>query len=469
MSIQESELTPHESVLQQDTNLLRILSSINIGSVDRVTQSFGYKTISVKHLKDSAGVINAIYFVTAESSTDRREFVLRVNNPWNRWTSSMQRNESFVLRLLERWNASCGTEKLRIPAPKMVSSSSDAVTSLLGCEYSLHEKMDGVIALEAFVHMNFDQRQVLWRDWLEIMQALKSLPVAFVFEGMGRTEVDRVSKMIGSFSRMPVELGPIIRDGPGIGPSERLSTQMLEGLRKGLLDLESCDTLAKCVEEGDIRKLGDRIRTLLALIEDGIVDPERVWPTSSPLGLVHDDLHLGNLLVDPDTGHITAVLDWDRAHWGLFDDNANEWSRALIDDLFGEGEQEQDGDTTHEERSAKISDAEKERKERALAEAKEMIECLYPETLQMKLRDVWCPLIATVNWTTNIVATWLGPPSMDENGIVLERELSVFKGVHESVMKEAVDLFDKLDLELEKKDAAFTTASEDDSEAEDGE
>lgn len=457
MENQESDLIPLETVLEQDAKLLRILSTITVESVNRVTRSFGYTTLGVKRLENSNGVINAIYFVEAESNETRREFVLRVTNPWIRWQNSMQRNESFVLHMLERWNATCTSEESRIPAPKMVSSSSDAATSLLGCEYSLHEKMDGENASDVVKTLNMDQRRVFWQDWLRIIGAMRSIPAAFVFDGMSGAELDRASNMIGSFSRMPAGLGPIIRDGPGLGPSERLSSQMLEGLRKGLVDLESSETLPKCVEEDQIRLVAGRVRELLAMFEDGRLDAERIWPSTRPFGLSHDDLHLGNILIDPTTGHITAILDWDRAHWGHSDDLANEWSCALIDDLFGSGES--DGEDPDSERT-ELSSEEKEQRATAKKEARALVDSRFPEDLPMKLRGFWCPLVETLNWTTNIVATWLGAPVLDANQRPTERNIDVFKGIHVPTLEEFVSLLDKLDIELAKKEQAFTVVDE---------
>ena len=460
MSKPESDLIPLETVLEQDSKLLRILSTITVESVNRVTRSFGYTTLSIRRLENSNGVINAIYFVEAESNGRRREFVLRVTNPWLRWQHSMQRNESFVLRMLERWNAACTSDELRIPAPKMVSSSSDAATSLLGCEYSLHEKMDGENASDVVKSLNMDQRRVFWQDWLRIIGAIRSIPAAFVFDGMTGAELDRASNMTGSFSKMPDGLGPIIRDGPGLGPSERLSSQMLEGLRKGLADLESSDTLPKCVGEDQIRLVAGRVRDLLLMLEDGRLDAERIWPSTPPFGLVHDDLHLGNILIDPTTGHITAILDWDRAHWGHSNDLANEWSCALIDDLFGSGESgEGDGEDLDSERT-ELPSEEKEQRAVANKEARLLVESRFPEDLSMKLRSSWCPLVETLNWTANIVATWLGAPVLDEKQNALQRDLDVFKSIHEPMLKEFVSLLDELDLEMAKKEDAFAAVDE---------
>jgi aminoglycoside phosphotransferase (APT) family kinase protein len=74
---------------------------------------------------------------------------------------------------------------------------------------------------------------------------------------------------------------------------------------------------------------------LIARLEQDGIDKTKMFPpNSSPFCLCHDDLYLGNLLVDSNTGRITAVLDWDRAHWGKHNDFIRDWAKSLIGELF---------------------------------------------------------------------------------------------------------------------------------------
>ena len=207
-----------ESVEIQRNNTNRLKSLINELSVDRLTQSIGYRTISFQSHKGH-GVINLIYFIKAENSAETKEFVLRVTNPWLRWVSRLSRNEATVLDIIQRWNAECQDPERHILAPKIVSFSSDAATSILGCEYSLAEKLPGINGKIAIHGLNLEQRRVLWKDILRFHRNLATIPAEFVFQGKTEAEINQLKKTIGSFCSGLKGLGAVLVDGHCFGPS----------------------------------------------------------------------------------------------------------------------------------------------------------------------------------------------------------------------------------------------------------
>lgn len=50
---------------------------------------------------------------------------------------------------------------------------------------------------------------------------------------------------------------------------------------------------------------------------------------TASFGICHGDLHLGNLLCDPVTGLLTAVIDWEDVSWGPREADAIEFSQML--------------------------------------------------------------------------------------------------------------------------------------------
>ncbi|HET7328555.1 MAG TPA: phosphotransferase [Nocardioidaceae bacterium] len=92
---------------------------------------------------------------------------------------------------------------------------------------------------------------------------------------------------------------------PDAMPAEDLVSWARRHLREGALSLWSA------VDRGDLLRLADAADVLLD-------EPDR------RCCLVHSDFNAKNLLVDPDTGAVTGVLDWEFAHaWSPYSDLGN--------------------------------------------------------------------------------------------------------------------------------------------------
>lgn len=415
---------PLDPVQEQDQRLKNILDRITVESVDRLTRTVGFKTLSLKSHDKSQGVINCIYFVTVEhlESGLNSELVLRVTNPWKRWTRIMQSNEAKILEIINRWNDTCQNEELCIPVPKLISFSADASTSILGCEYSLVTKVGGInaadVKLEEWTH---EQRQVLWKDFLRVLTALKSIPADFVFQGVSPDLIPTFAKTFQSFGSLPHASAPLLQDGHPLPALQSFGAIHVCGLATAIADMEESDTLRRTLlGHGDVDRLIQRFKDLHRKLMDGEIDKDRLWPTPSTLAIAHDDMHLGNLHVDPSTGRIVAVLDWDRTHWGTHDDFAQDWASCICDDLFKD-----DNDA---------------------AAAQEELEKLYPDCEDIKTRYQWRTIGDRAMWLTNIVATWLGKPIVDPTtGLVLPRSDSTFFDIHKEHYDNCVEILDELD------------------------
>lgn len=441
-----------ESVENQRRNTDRLKSLINEHSVSRLTESVGYRMISFEKHKGH-GVINMIYFIKTENSTGTQEFVLRVTNPWLRWVGRLSRNEATVLDIIQRWNSSCQDPERRILAPKIVSFSSDAATSILGCEYSLAEKLPGINGEIAIHRLNLEQRRVLWKDLLRFHCNLAAIPAEFIFEGKTETEVNELKKMIGSFSNGLNGLGAVLVDGHCFGPSASYATLMCESLLHSVQDLVDCPVLPRILESKAIDDAKTRIKSILERIEIGDIDANLIWPTPEKLALAHDDLHLGNILVNED-GTLSSVLDWDRIQWGLHSDYAREWCSCILDDLFTKPsttDDDFDPEEVPEEVRKSDFDFPEDELDELHAQARKELDEIYPETADMKLRSYWTSLPNVASWVTNYLASWL-----ESDAEVIDR--SIYEKAQREHFGDLLKWLDRLERAISNVD--FSTFAE---------
>jgi hypothetical protein len=435
MASEGTEFMEFDPIKDQDERLHQILSRISIETLEPLLKSEAFSVCEMKRLENSRGTINVVYMVTVCLLPTGEEYdqVLRVTNPWLKWKGRMQSNEVYILNKLKQWNQQHKDPEQQIPVPSVWKHSSDAATSSLGCEFSFVTRMEGENAEDVIPQLGPAQRATLWKDYLRIAKLIKSIPASFMFPS---SHAERFSKYMCSFGSMSEKMEPVLRDGSPVGPIQTPAEYHMASLRSAIHDIESCTILHQYLGEADIEQLKRRSKEFLRKLETGEIDKERIWPKHSyPLTLCHDDLHSGNLLVDPDTGKITAVLDWDRSHWGLHDDNIHDWGQSLISDLFT-GE-----------------DAEK---------AKDELESCYPGTEDMKIRHYWRQVPDTITWTANIVATWLGPPLLSASGKVVDRDPEQLKSFFSDAWKACSKALDKLDEELKLGEKAFLDVPKDD-------
>jgi hypothetical protein len=236
-------------------------------------------------------------------------------------------------------------------------------------------------------------------------------------------------------------------DGPGVGPSRTYAALMVELLQKSIADLDASETLSLTLLTSDIELLKTRISRFLQNIETGAIDPNKIWPNSDKFALCHDDLHPGNILVDPETGHLTGLLDWDRVQWGIHADQAREWCACMADELFAPPDSYK-AMTLEGEIAPSIP--EHPHDEYLLLKAMSQLDMVYPETLEMKLRTTWSALPFNLAWMTNYLASWLGPQKADSRGDPLPDNIKDYTSHHKTHWRSVMKWLDHLEMELEK-------------------
>lgn len=427
MSVSIPHIRPGlETVESQDRKILRLQKLVTIEAVNSITAPLGYTTKSIRRLLSAHGVINLVYIVTAQAASETVELILRVTNPRSEWAHLMQRNEVNALDLIHRWNMICKDETKHISVPVVLSYSDNAETSLLGCEYSLVTKMPGTNAEDAIESMSEEKKLVLWKDWLRITKSIESIPISLI---LGPNHSSESALQIGSLSYLSEHrLGPIIRDGPAVGPFRTFGEINIASLRESLIDMENCPILTEIVDRTELERFKKRLTSLVNLIEKDNSLLDRIWPSSPPYSLYHDDLHMGNLLVDEDTGKITAVLDWDRTTFGHHIDDALKWGASIIGTLFEKEEEEEES--------------------QILKQAREMLREAYKMTPETEQREKNSAIVDNAAWLTHMVSTWYGSPPVDSDGHLLPRNADIFKDSQQEILDDGNAALDQLEKDL---------------------
>jgi len=297
------------------------------------------------------GVINMIYFVEASYAGRRLEpttttthwFVLRVSNPHCYWHGYKTRNEVRALGFVQQFASTIPTPRLvayqvvepheRIE-PTLHTTPAEVLERI---EFLLMERIGGV-ELEALEPtLTAEQRVRVAESLVRVVSELGAAGERL----LERAECRRIGSFTGGettrhtfpddekdddgHQELLVEemqqLGRLIVDGPSIGPFESLPDQV-RGYAAFLL---------AAIDSGI--EVYERFRTELApslryLLESVLPEYQRQHARhvggaggggALPLRLIHSDLNLGNVLVDPETLELTAVLDWEHARLDVAD------------------------------------------------------------------------------------------------------------------------------------------------------
>ena len=440
----------YDSINDQDKRLHAVLKNISLESVNSLANTRGFGVLSLKRLTESVGSINAIFIVRVQrlASTDRgasavddegeqaleEDWILRVVNPWKMWTRHMQGNEAFILNRIGEWNrltladgrpddmadhtptrGSQQGHNCIIPVATVLSYSNDASTSPLGCEYSLVTKMPGSNAEDVMDTFDISKRKAMWKDWFNIIREMGAISPEFMFRGAA-TDPSECAMYIGTFGYMERDgvVGPFLRDGFPLQPAKHLWQQEREALQLVVSNVPLCKALHKALPAEDVKEYLNRTVAFLNRLESGELRYEELWPPyQQPYRLSHNDLNMANILVDEATGHITAILDWDRAHWGLHHDCARESGVWLLGHLFAEGDA--DHATTPPTPETHVKKALFDEYEREFLAA-------YPACNGSdETRIKWAQIVDSLTLVVCMCATWLQQYTVDENGEVVER------------------------------------------------
>ncbi len=260
-----------------------------------------------------------------------------------------------------RWGVRCTTHSkvgamhwLRsqsIPLiPKVVGWSADAASSVLGCEYVLMTKARGIELRKIWDTLTPGQQAGYCQQLADWLRAVGTVP-----------------------RPQPAELLPYAVSGFRILPARSKRTASAEGRHSSRWDWavgSDCswasnappfplcsgyathariaieDAIARVEAEaansswpsgfGSVSRMSlvPELQKVLQFIDDYKAKyeatAEQLAETcEASYGICHGDLHLGNLLCDPVSGKLTAVIDWESVSWGPREADANEYNQML--------------------------------------------------------------------------------------------------------------------------------------------
>jgi len=249
------------------------------------------------------GIRNKVYLVTFPNG---EEAVARI--PFMR-NFSVNRLKSEVGAMLYA-KAKLPPESARL-IPTVYTWSSDP-TNEVEAPYIMMEKMQGSPLADLSRTMTFEQRLSVTLQLAYFAHALHG--IGSEFDKMGGIYFENECFSVGPLVRRNEQKAPLeIFAGPWGSTSEYFVSQIHQLLIQWQAELyPKLDALANFSGTNVfdvLRFLAD----LLVLIP--ILDPG----ADSPQSLVHTDLHENNIFIDPKSGKLSAILDWESA--GIFSES----------------------------------------------------------------------------------------------------------------------------------------------------
>ena len=281
----------------------RALQGVDEASIEGLLESNGLKLIHFALLPEKNPDVpgrlfnnNAIFTITAaDAATQHRALVLRVLNchPWRQRRNGP--NEVATLKWLE-------AQSMPLTS-RVIDFSVDGKSSPLHCEFILMEKLPGVQLRHLWPSLTMSERLVYLRQLVEWLHTLYAVPrPGGDRPGLASLRLDDEGEVVAD---QPV----VLVDGPTLPTASKhgfaaLATSILE---------DACSRLPsgslKEALEGVIRK--DLCEYAARYEQEGAPAEE--------LRLCHNDLNLGNILVLPEEGRLSGIVDWEGASWGFTD------------------------------------------------------------------------------------------------------------------------------------------------------
>ncbi len=266
----------HPSLEEQEAQLHKLHSHITSTALQTLLrEKLGLSLASFARLDKSRGVVNPIYLLTATSG---RQFVLRLRNPHKYWRGIRTIAEVNAMRLVRG--------STTIPVPAVLDFASDEAASAIDCEYILMDHLPGATLTDLIPDLTHAQRLSVLGEVLACIKKLQDIPL------------ETTAEQVGTFSVQPGDyksLGPIIHDGPSLGPFRNFADYCAANVQHALF----------C-----IHNVPDRFEHLVSPLQE-FVQRAKFGHTKNVL--CHLDFNPGNVLVDPATLQVTAVLDWEHA------------------------------------------------------------------------------------------------------------------------------------------------------------
>jgi len=267
----------HPDLAEQERTWAQRRRGVTPGRVTQLLAGLGLGFVRLSPLEHSGNVNEALWV-----ETDGPSLVLCLSSSHRLHKRDKTRSEVEVMRHMRHHTP--------VPVPEVLAFSDDAETSVLDCEFILMTKMAGIPLRSLWPSLAADERAAYAHQVKDIMDQLEAVPLP--------------ERRIGGF-REGMKSGRLRGDRPDIGPFDSFA----ESLRQTIAWTDAA--LAER-EDAAERPLRERLEALLKYMQ---AHPELLEEPEPP-ALHHGDLHGGNLLVDPTSARITALLDWEHAACG---------------------------------------------------------------------------------------------------------------------------------------------------------
>ncbi|EJT79678.1 hypothetical protein GGTG_04762 [Gaeumannomyces tritici R3-111a-1] len=157
----------------------------------------------------------------------------------------------------------------------------------------LQERMPGTPGDEAFKTMPLDLKKVTIRDMAKILKGLQSCKLPDSIDGFGGLTFDGAGRIVS---------GPMSNVRAGPWPSYQ--EYYLERLQKMLADADANPTIQGWRANGVRERIDAFVQKALPGLFASLASKDRKV-------IVHGDFNTNNILVDPTSGRLTALIDYD--------------------------------------------------------------------------------------------------------------------------------------------------------------
>lgn len=228
------------------------------------------------------------------ASSDTFELILRISG--DHFPAIKTKNEVAILSWVY--------QNTTIPVPRVVTF--DATTNnLLKAEYILFTKVDGICLADVYSLFSSEKKDAIVDQIVDIQQQLHKNP----------------GKHIGGLRFLDSETapGPVVSEDHWFAPEIRkyFEGEQFENINAvGPFDTYVDYVTANIRTYIHVIKLHPSLHFMTDVLPRLELFLSRLVENTAQLNktrlcLAHKDLHFGNMLVDPETARITAVLDWE--------------------------------------------------------------------------------------------------------------------------------------------------------------
>ncbi|KAI1174281.1 phosphotransferase enzyme family-domain-containing protein [Nemania sp. FL0916] len=218
-----------------------------------------------------------------------KEFILRLNNPDAEGMHAATRIENEVAII------SLSSSALRHLEPNVVSRVFGWESAASSQGWILQEFMPGVPVDEAFKSMSLVQKRNILAQMAALLKDLQSFPLPESLTGWGGATFDASGRIVSA-----------AMTSVGCGPWSSFEDSFRGRLQAALKKADE-DPHVKGWHENNVR------RRLEAFLERGLSAHFTSLVSRQDRSIIHADFTTNNLLFDPDSGRITALLDYDFA------------------------------------------------------------------------------------------------------------------------------------------------------------